>query len=165
MAIEIERKFLLRDASWRDAVTHSEPMRQGYLAGSEHCSIRIRMTATDARINIKSATLGITRSEFEYVVPTADAEIMLNSLCGARTLEKTRHYVPHAGHEWEIDEFHGANAGLVVAEFELGAIDGAFVAPAWLGEEVSDDPRYYNSRLVEAPYHTWSGTCPGRGNS
>lgn len=161
MAIEIERKFLLRDERWRAEVTRSESMHQGYLAGSEHCSVRIRVTDRDARINIKSATLGITRSEFEYVVPLADAEEMLNSLCGDRTLRKTRHYLHHAGHEWEIDEFHGANAGLVVAELELGTVDEQFATPAWLGEEVSDDPRYYNSRLVEAPYRTW----PERGKS
>jgi len=155
VAIEIERKFLLGDDSWRGAVARSEVMRQGYLAGSEHCSIRVRVTGDQAHLNIKSATLGITRSEFEYQVPLADAELMLNTLCGARCLDKTRHYVRHAGHEWEIDEFHGANAGLVVAELELSTVDESFVTPAWLGKEVSDDPRYYNSRLVEAPYSDW----------
>ncbi|CAN0484282.1 unnamed protein product, partial [Phaeothamnion confervicola] len=134
VAIEIERKFLLGDETWRAEVQRSEHMRQGYLAGSEHCSIRIRVSAADAQLNIKSATLGISRSEFEYRVPMADADIMLATLCGTRTLEKTRHYVHHAGHEWEIDEFHGANAGLVVAELELTAVDEAFARPAWLGE-------------------------------
>lgn len=155
MATEIERKFLLRDERWRAAVARSETMHQGYLAGSEQCSIRIRITGKVAHLNIKSATLGITRSEFEYEVPLSDADVMLNSLCGDRTLDKTRHYVHHAGHEWEIDEFHGANAGLVVAELELGAVDEAFATPPWLGEEVSDDPRYYNSRLVERPFGSW----------
>ena len=158
MGIEIERKFLLRDARWRAQIARSEVMRQGYLAGSEHCSIRIRLTDQDARLNIKSATLGITRTEFEYVVPAADAEIMLATLCGTRTLEKTRHYVHHEGHHWEVDEFHGANAGLVVAELELSAADESFARPAWLGEEVSDDPRYYNSCLVEHPYSGWRAT-------
>ena len=156
MATEIERKFLLRDDSWRAQAQRAEHMRQGYLAGSEHCSIRIRVTDNDARLNIKSATLGITRSEFEYLVPAADAELMLRTLCGTRTLEKIRHYVDHAGHEWEIDEFLGANAGLVVAELELAAVDEAYVPPSWLGEEVSDDPRYYNSCLVEHPYSAWN---------
>ena len=155
MAIEIERKFLLRDERWRAQVQRSEVMRQGYLAGSEQCSIRIRLTDQEAHLNIKSATLGITRSEFEYVVPSADAEFMLGALCGTRTLEKTRHYVRHEGHQWEVDEFHGANAGLVVAEIELISTDEVFARPAWLGEEVSDDPRYYNSRLVEHPYNRW----------
>lgn len=155
MAIEIERKFLLGDERWRAEVQRSEHMRQGYLAASEHCSIRIRRTDHDAQINIKSATLGISRTEFEYRVPIADADIMLGTLCGTRTLEKTRHHVHHAGHEWEIDEFHGANAGLVVAELELSAVDEAFAQPAWLGEEVSADTRYYNSCLVEHPYSRW----------
>ena len=154
-AIEIERKFLLGDASWRVQVQRSEYMRQGYLAASEHCSIRIRLRDHDAHINIKSATLGITRTEFEYPVPIADAGIMLGTLCGTRTLEKTRHYVHHAGHEWEIDEFHGANAGLLVAELELAASDEIFGRPQWLGEEVSMDTRYYNSCLVEHPYSHW----------
>jgi adenylate cyclase len=155
VAIEIERKFLLRDERWRAQVQRAEVMRQGYLAGSAHCSVRIRLTDRDARLNIKSATLGITRTEFEYVVPGADAEIMLRALCGTRTLEKTRHYVMHEGHEWEIDEFSGANAGLVVAELELGSADEVFARPPWLGEEVSHDPRYYNSCLVEHPYSAW----------
>ena len=155
MAIEIERKFLLSNETWRAQVQRAEHMRQGYLAGSEHCSIRIRLTDHDAHINIKSATLGISRTEFEYRVPIADAEIMLDTLCGTRTLAKTRHYVHHAGHEWEIDEFHGANAGLVVAELELGACDESFARPTWLGEEVSADTRYYNSCLVEHPYSRW----------
>ena len=85
----------------------------------------------------------------------ADAELMLATLCGTRTLEKTRHFVTHNGHIWEIDEFHGANAGLTVAELELDAEDEVFERPSWLGVEVSDDPRYYNSRLVEHPYKNW----------
>ena len=155
MAIEIERKFLLRDTRWRAEVQRSADMRQGYLAGSERCSIRVRVSGSEAHLNIKSATLGITRSEFEYAVPLADAEDMLNTLCGPQQLHKTRHYVRHQGHEWEVDEFHGANAGLVVAELELETSDEHFARPEWLGEEVSDDPRYYNSRLVEQPYSTW----------
>lgn len=155
VAIEIERKFLLRDARWREQAHRAEHMHQGYLAGSAHCSVRVRLTDQDARLNIKSATLGITRSEFEYLIPASDAELMLRDLCGTRTLEKTRHYVLHEGHEWEIDEFHGANAGLVVAELELAAADERFALPPWLGQEVSDDPRYYNSRLVEHPYSAW----------
>ncbi|MBX9605226.1 MAG: CYTH domain-containing protein [Gammaproteobacteria bacterium] len=156
MAIEIERKFLLRDASWREHAHRSERMLQGYLAGNDECSVRVRISDDDARLNIKSATLGIERLEFEYPLPVADAEQMLRALCGARTLEKTRHYLRHGGHEWEIDEFHGANAGLVVAELELAAVDETFERPPWLGAEVSDDPRYYNSRLVEQPYSHWT---------
>lgn len=156
MAIEIERKFLLRDASWRAHAHRAERMLQGYLAGNDECSVRVRISGDDARLNIKSATLGIERLEFEYPLPVADAEQMLRTLCGTRTLEKTRHYLRHGAHEWEIDEFHGANAGLVVAELELAAVDETFERPPWLGAEVSDDPRYYNSRLVEQPYSHWT---------
>lgn len=155
MGIEIERKFLLLDERWRDAVERSEHMHQGYLAGNAECSVRIRVSGADARINIKSATLGIRRTEFEYPVPLADALVMLRDLCGARTLEKTRHHLRHGGHEWEIDEFAGANAGLVVAELELASDDQVYEAPPWLGAEVSGDPRYYNSLLVEHPYSRW----------
>lgn len=155
MAIEIERKFLLSDASWRQDVQRAERMLQGYLAGNDECSVRVRISGGDARLNIKSATLGIERLEFEYPLPLADAEQMLRALCGTRTLEKTRHYLRYGAHVWEIDEFSGANAGLVVAELELDLADEHFDRPPWLGAEVSDDPRYYNSRLVEHPYSQW----------
>ena len=155
VAIEIERKFLTCNDRWRREVARSIVMQQGYLAGSSDCSIRVRLSDGQAHLNIKSATLGIRRTEFEYVVPRADAELMLATLCGTRTLEKTRHFVKHNGHIWEIDEFHGANAGLTVAELELDAEDEVFERPSWLGVEVSDDPRYYNSRLVEHPYKNW----------
>ena len=155
MAIEIERKFLVANNTWRTAVQRSVLMRQGYLAGSAECSIRIRLSDEQAHLNIKSATLGIQRTELEYLVPRADAELMLASLCGTRTLEKTRHFVMHQAHLWEIDEFHGANAGLIVAELELDADDEVFSRPSWLDAEVSDDPRYYNSCLVEQPFKDW----------
>ena len=156
MGIEIERKFLLANADWRRAVTRSVTMLQGYLASSESCSIRVRLTADEARLNIKSATLGIERQEFDYALPKADAEHMLRTLCGTRTLNKTRHFVMYAGQEWEIDEFAGTNAGLIVAEIELTHRDQTFSPPPWLGREVSDDVRYYNSRLVEFPYKDWA---------
>ena len=156
MATEIERKFLLNDECWRVAVTRSITMQQGYLAGSDSCSVRIRLTADEARLNIKGATLGIERLEFDYDVPRADAADMLRHLCGTRTLEKTRHFVTYADHQWEIDEFAGANAGLVVAELELSAQDETFERPPWLGREVSHEHRYYNSRLVEVPYSSWA---------
>lgn len=156
MGIEIERKFLLRDDSWRAAVHRCALFRQGYLAASSECSIRVRLSDEDAHLNIKSATLGVTRSEFEYLVPRVEAELMLATLCGTRTLSKTRHYLLHAGHEWEIDEFWGANAGLIVAELELDTEHEVFRKPSWLGVEVSLDPRYYNSCLVSHPFQAWS---------
>jgi len=155
MAIEIERKFLLRDASWRDDVARSVTMRQGYLAAQPGCSVRVRVEGETAALNIKSATLGIERQEFEYAIPREDAQTMLRTLCGEHALSKVRHYVPHGNHTWEIDEFEGANAGLVVAEVELASRDETFARPPWLGAEVSDDPRYYNVRLLEHPYRDW----------
>ncbi len=155
MGTEIERKFLLRDDSWRAAVERSVSMRQGYLSAQAPCSVRVRLEGNEARLNIKSATLGIERQEFEYAIPVADAEAMLDTLCGGRAVAKQRHYVRHAGHLWEIDEFSDANHGLVVAELELDSVDEPFVAPPWLGEEVSADERYYNVRLIEHPYSAW----------
>ncbi|MEQ8662441.1 MAG: CYTH domain-containing protein [Gammaproteobacteria bacterium] len=155
MGIEIERKFLLTDTRWRDAVTHSLAMRQGYLAADPACSVRVRLEGDAARLNIKSATLGIARQEFEYAIPCEDAQAMLASLCGERVLSKQRHFVEYGGHTWEIDEFDGANAGLIVAEIELTHADEPFARPPWLGAEVSDDPRYYNVCLVDHPFERW----------
>lgn len=155
MAIEIERKFLLVHDGWRAAVSGSQRIRQGYLAGSATASVRVRISGDSANINIKSATLGIHRQEFEYPIPVADAAALLDSLAEGPLIEKTRYHVSHAGHIWEIDEFDGDNAGLVVAEIELSAVDEAFARPDWLGEEVSADPRYYNVALVRHPYKDW----------
>lgn len=155
MATEIERKFLVKDDSWRDLSTNSEEIIQGYLANSERGSIRVRIAGDRASLNIKSMTLGVTRTEYDYAIPVDDARAMLEGLCLQPLIEKTRHYVEHRGHTWEVDEFAGANAGLVVAELELKARDEAFEPPPWLGEEVSHDPRYYNVCLVEHPYRNW----------
>lgn len=155
MATEIERKFLVRDDSWRAAVERSRPMRQGYLPGLETASVRVRLDGDRALLNIKSATLDVTRQEYEYPIPVADAEEILDTLCARPLIEKTRHFVPHAGHVWEVDVFSGDNAGLVVAEVELAHPDDAPELPPWVGEEVSADPRYYNVSLVRHPYKDW----------
>ena len=155
MATEIERKFLLRDDSWRVEVDSSVTIRQGYLAGSEKSSIRIRVAGDKANINIKSATLDVTRKEYEYEVPLAEANEILDTLCEGPLIEKTRYHVHHGAHVWEIDEFIGDNQGLLVAEIELGDADENFERPDWLGEEVSDDHRYYNVCLVTHPYKDW----------
>jgi adenylate cyclase len=155
MATEIERKFLLRDDSWRAAVERSVTMTQGYLANTERGSVRVRIAGDRATLNLKSMTLGVTRSEFDYAIPTADARTILDTLCMRPLVEKTRHHVRWGGHLWEIDEFHGENAGLVVAELELSDAQQDFTRPPWLGAEVSDDPRYYNVCLIEHPYRTW----------
>lgn len=155
MAVEIERKFLVRNNHWRSQVRGERRLVQGYLANTDRGSIRIRLSGDKASINIKSMTLGVTRSEFDYPIPADEAELMLQTLCMKPLIEKTRFHVVHEGHTWEIDEFHGDNAGLVVAEIELQDKSEAFSRPDWLGEEVSDDPRYYNVCLVERPFRTW----------
>lgn len=155
MGTEIERKFLLASAAWRREVRHSERIVQGYLANTERASIRVRLADGQAQINIKSMTLGAVRAEFDYPVPAADARILLDQLCLRPLIEKLRHHVQHAGMHFEIDEFGGDNAGLVVAELELDSEQQDFVRPDWLGAEVTDDSRYYNVSLLEHPYRDW----------
>lgn len=155
MAIEIERKFLLVNDSWRQEVKVSKRLRQGYLLGSSKSSVRIRISDEQANLNIKSATLGISRKEYEIPLPINDAIEMLNDLCDKPLIEKTRHIVVYKGHTWEIDEFYGDNDGLVVAEIELINEDEDFEKPSWIGDEVSDDKRYYNVCLIQHPYKDW----------
>ena len=155
MALEIEHKFLLRDERWRDQVEHSLRMRQGYLVSDATRSVRVRVAGDQGYLNIKSGTLGIARREYEYRIPLAEAEELLNTLCEKPLLEKTRHFLHYGDHLWEVDEFGGDNAGLIVAEVELGTVDEAFARPDWVGEEVSHDLRYYNSQLVRHPYKDW----------
>ena len=155
MGVEIERKFLIRDESWRSQAERSVKMRQGYLTSDARCSVRVRLAGERGFLNVKSGTLGIRRSEFEYPIPAAEAEEMLDTLCEQPLLEKTRHFVRHGQHLWEIDEFAGDNSGLIVAEVELRRPDEAFARPDWLGEDVSHDLRYYNSQLARHPYRAW----------
>lgn len=155
MGIEIERKFLIRDDRWRQQVERSTRMRQGYLTSDARCSVRVRVAGSQGFLNIKSGTLGIQRSEYEYAIPLTEAEEILDTLCEKPLLEKTRHFVHHGQHVWEIDEFAGENAGLIVAEVELRHPDEPLTCPDWLGEDVSHDIRYYNSQLVRYPYKTW----------
>ncbi|MEJ2391170.1 MAG: CYTH domain-containing protein [Gammaproteobacteria bacterium] len=155
MAIEIERKFLLKDDSWRQQADAGTAYRQGYLIGAKQASVRVRIEGDKAFINIKSMTLGVSRLEYQYPIPVQDAEELLDTLCDKPLVEKTRYRIQHAGHEWEIDVFEGDNAGLVVAEVELSAVDEQLSLPDWAGIEVSSDPRYYNVNLVKHPYTTW----------
>jgi adenylate cyclase len=156
MATEIERKFLVRDNSWRKgSIVKEVRYRQGYMTSGEAASVRIRISNHDAYLNIKSATLGIKRQEFEYPIPEQDAQEMLDTLCHKPLIEKTRFYLEYQGHTWEVDVFEGDNEGLVVAEVEMESEDEDFEKPSWLGEEVSEDPRYYNTCLVRHPYKDW----------
>jgi adenylate cyclase len=153
MAIEIERKFLLANDAWRAQVLTSTRLCQGYLGG-ERASIRVRMADDAAWLTIKERRDGIERLEFEYPIPRADAEAMLDRLSGS-LIRKTRHIVAVDGFRFEIDEFDDANAGLIVAELELNTAEQSFPRPAWLGAEVSDDPRYFNAALARHPYGEW----------
>ncbi len=158
MGIEIERKFLVADESWKQHTTSSEKIVQGYLANTDKCSVRIRVTGDKANINIKSMTIDISRAEYEYPLPVQEANTILHSLCFKPLIEKTRHYVNENGLVWEVDVFEGDNKGLVIAELELESRDQQFDLPPWLGNEVSDDIRYFNISLVENPYKNWSLT-------
>ena len=153
---EIERKFLVINEDWRALVTSAIPMRQGYLNIEKRCSVRIRISGDEAHLNIKGATIGAKRLEFEYPIPVDQACIMLDNLSAGPQIEKVRYLIPQGHLTWEIDVFSGDNAGLVVAEIELSDAEEAFDIPAWIGEEVTHDTRYYNTRLSREPYTTWS---------
>lgn len=154
MAIEIERKFLVEDESWKDGSTEGLVCWQGYLASDKTKAVRVRILGEWACLTIKGATTGITRSEFEYEIPVSDAESMME-LCGDAIVEKIRYRIAHGGMTWELDVFEGANAGLVMAEIELEIECQLFEIPPWAGEEVSGDPRYYNASLSKQPFTTW----------
>lgn len=161
MGMEIERKFLVAGDGWREAAHAVLPMAQGYLndlgmveSGAIQASVRVRIEGDVARLNIKSRELGVQRQEFEYPIPVEDARALLALSVGG-LVDKRRHYVRHAGHVWEVDEFLGDNAGLVVAEIELDAADAAFERPDWIGVEATHALRYYNLALASRPYLQW----------
>jgi adenylate cyclase len=155
MAVEIEHKFLLANDGWRQHVSHSVKYRQGYLSSQATSSIRVRISNDHAWLNIKTATIGTRRHEYEYEIPMADADEILNNLCRKPLIEKTRHFVTAGSHVWEIDEFEGDNQGLIVAEIELDETQQSFAKPAWLGKEVTDNLRYYNNNLAIHSYSEW----------
>ncbi len=154
MGIEIERKFLVADDGWRQAAASRTRFSQGYLSRDPARTVRIRIAGDAAFLTIKGATRGATRAEFEYPVPLADAQQLL-ALCDGPVVEKVRHLCPVEGMTWEVDEFLGANAGLVVAEIELADEAQAFARPAWLGAEVTGDGRYVNANLAVMPFTRW----------
>ena len=154
MAIEIERKFLVADESWRENAM-GILFRQGYLSAEHERAGRVRLEGDVGKLTIKGKSQGISRSEYEYEIPKQDAAEMLDTLCLKPLIEKTRYRIEYAGLIWEVDEFYGANEGLILAEVELEAEDAAFERPAWVGEDVSGNPRYFNSNLVKNPYTEW----------
>ena len=156
MAMEIEHKFLVRNDRWRDDADGGQRMCQGYLAGSEQMSIRVRIAGERAWLNIKHAQSLTVRREFEYLIPLADAEEILAHVCAEGRVDKTRFRVPAGDHVFEVDVFHGENEGLIVAEVELEREGQEFARPDWLGDEVSQDPRYLNHYLASHPFADWS---------
>jgi adenylate cyclase len=157
MGKEIERKYLVDLAAWKPQRSGVH-YKQGYLNSQKERVVRVRIEGNQAKLTIKGTSRGVTRSEFEYAIPLDDAAILLDSLCEQPLIDKHRHKEVHGGRTWEIDVFHGDNDGLVVAEIELASEDERIELPAWIVREVSSDPRYYNSNLLNAPYRTWSGT-------
>ena len=154
MGKEIERKYLINDDSWRQGASGTT-YRQGYLSTVKQRTVRVRTIDDKGFLTIKGITIGATRREYEYEIPTADANEMLDELCEKPIIEKTRFKISHAGLTWEIDEFSGVNQGLIVAEVELESEDQNIDFPPWVGVEVSGDPRYFNSNLIAKPYANW----------
>ncbi|MGD0075779.1 MAG: CYTH domain-containing protein [Candidatus Binataceae bacterium] len=154
MAKEIERKFLVKANSWRNLAS-GKPYRQGYLSTVKERTVRVRSAGDKGYITVKGPTVGATRSEYEYEIPLADANEMLDHLCERPLIEKIRYRIPAAGVTWEVDEFQGENRGLVTAEVELADENQAISIPGWIGAEVTDDPRYFNSNLVAHPFCQW----------
>jgi CYTH domain-containing protein len=154
MGEEIERKFLVTGNAWR-ANTHGIRYRQGFLSTEPERVVRVRVAGTRGSIAVKGKALGPRRTELEYQIPLADAELMLDSLCKRPLIEKVRYTLTIGSHTWEIDVFEGDNKGLVIAEIELRSEDETFEKPEWIGAEVTGDPRYFNSNLVAHPYCNW----------
>lgn len=151
MGIEIERKFLVAEDGWRKLVTRSEKLRQGYLASAGGVTVRVRTIGEHhGYITIKSGGSALARAEFEYEIPVADARQMLGYCRGAQ-IEKVRHTLDLPGGNWVIDEFRGRHDGLILAEVEIESPMSEFERPAWLGDEVTGDPQYYNSSLAALP--------------
>lgn len=154
MGSETERKFLVRSSDWKPG-TVGVPYRQGYLCREEARTVRVRIAGDQAYLTIKGQAQGITRLEYEYPLPLADAQALLEQLCLRPLIEKTRYRIEYRGRVWEVDEFAGENQGLVVAEVELESPDQPLERPDWVGEEVTHDPRYLNANLVEHPFSRW----------
>ena len=155
MGREIERKFLVKDDSWRAGATGT-PYRQGYLSAGGGPTVRVRVAGETGYVTIKGKAVGASRAEYEYEIPRADAEEMLATLAVTPIVEKVRYRVAYGGLVWEVDEFGGANAGLVVAEVELQDERQRVQLPAWVGREVTGDGRYTNASLAVRPWRTWS---------
>ncbi len=154
MAKEIERKFLVKNDEWRGQAA-GKRYRQGYLSTVKERTVRVRTAGEKGFLTIKGITVGASRPEYEYEIPVGDADEMLDGLCEKPLIEKTRYRIPDAGLTWEVDEFEGDNAGLITAEVELKDENQSVSLPAWIGQEVTGDPRYFNANLVAKPFTKW----------
>jgi adenylate cyclase len=154
VGVEIERKFLLAGEGWR-ALGQQVLLRQGYLSSDPERVVRVRVEGDRAYMTIKGRSVGATRGEWEYPIPLADANELLEALCQQPIVEKFRRQIEFGGNVWEVDEFLGTNQGLVLAEIELASEDQPFDKPEWIGEDVTHDKRYFNSNLVRNPFSSW----------
>ncbi len=155
MGTEIERKYLVVNDAWRSWVTRSLDCRQGYLSSKKECTIRVRILDDQGFLTLKGSRAGLTRQEFEYSIPLEDAQQILSSCCHTDPILKRRHFLTFLGKEWIVDEFSGANHGLIVTEIELADENESFPRPAWVGREVSLDLRYFNANLARNPFSQW----------
>jgi len=153
MALEIERKFLVKEGAWRNE--NGTKYRQGYLNSAKERTVRVRIIDVNGYLTIKGISRGAARVEYEYEIPGAEAEAMLNDLCEKPLIEKMRYKIEFKGLVWEVDEFLGENQGLIVAEVELESEDQTFTKPEWVREEVTEDPKYFNANLIHHPYSRW----------
>jgi len=154
MAKEIERKFLIKDETWREGAKGTH-YKQGYLSTVKERTVRVRTIDDAGFMTVKGISVGATRVEYEYEIPATDANEMLDDLCERPIIEKNRYKIAFGGLTWEVDEFFGDNDGLIVAEVELTSEDQAFEKPSWIGDEVTGEARYYNSNLIAKPFKTW----------
>ncbi|HEY9295803.1 MAG TPA: CYTH domain-containing protein [Phormidium sp.] len=155
MAIEIERKFLVNGEKWRSLAT-GITYRQGYICTKKEAVVRVRIVGDLGYLTIKGLSVGNSRAEFEYPIPLSDAQTMLETMCEQPLIEKSRYLIKHGELTWEVDEFFGENAGLIIAEVELTAENQVIELPEWVGMEVSHDSRYFNSNLFKYPFSKWT---------
>jgi adenylate cyclase len=154
MGKEIERKFLVVGEAWR-TLEEGTLYRQGYLSTVQERTVRVRRVGNKGTLTVKGVSVGATRKEYEYEIPVADADEMIDQLCEKPIVEKNRYRIPIGDLTWEVDEFLGVNEGLIVAEVELRSEDQPVDKPDWIGAEVTGDPRYFNANLVARPFSTW----------
>jgi adenylate cyclase len=154
MAQEIERKFLVADDTWRDGAERSL-YKQGYIPTQGEHTVRVRLVGDNGYLTLKGPAIGLVRSEFEYSIPRRDAEAMLQEFCSPPLIEKYRYRLMIGDVVWEVDEFLGENQGLILAEVELEDPTQPIELPSWIGQEVTGDPRYFNSKLALNPYTQW----------